>query len=77
MNQNNEHLTLVDVDFDDLVIDTSNSKDFTWQEEFIINIVNKKSEDELKTLTQNVLTIKENHFIKDNDIIKFLRELVK
>ena len=46
-------------------------------EEFIKNIVNKKSEDELKTLTQNVLTIKENHFIKDNDIIKFLRELVK
>ena len=38
MNQNNEHLTLVDVDFNDLVIDTSNSKDFTWQEEFIINI---------------------------------------
>lgn len=46
-------------------------------EEFIKNIVNKKSEDELKALTQNVLTIKENHFIKDNDIIKFLRELVK
>lgn len=45
--------------------------------EFIKNIVNKKSKEYLENLTNDVLQINDTHFIKDNKLISYLKEISK